>query len=1080
MLGVSLVLPIISKQENIAIAEETNNIVDRGVFHNTIDNEDGTFTLFSSISPINYLDDGNYTPINNSIYVLPQDHYARDFGYIAGTEQGLFNTFFKQNAQDSYPVVFQYERNDSNLSIALRSKLMGFGYYDPSTNNDYHILQYALNTNGTINNNVGTWSNIFTGVNATWEVKNQQIKEEIFLSNTTKTVLQNNPPSDFGFNNSESYCVFITKLDFHNLSMDNGSVNVSNDWTFNDTIYFKDHLNNTLFSFPLGFVYEQYNISNTENVISRYVKSSGNHYILSGIKATILNSMAFPVVFDPTTEYYIDSDSEDGWVYGIENGCTAGDYDTARDKAVGDSAVTTGNILCEGYRICVPDYDSRVLRAFFQFNTSGLPTGATVSSATINLTTSTKGGTNEYFAWRNWSQDDSDIDVYDYGNVSDLRISDMVDCPSTSTEYTWTLNQSGYDIIEDEGINDDYVTISMSLSDYDLNGSTMPEESSDVGHWFDESAGSDKPVLAITYTSNSAPVLSSFSVDPDHVAGVEGWDQDEDNVQVDFNIDDDDDTDKVWLLMNFSKGGTPTTPSNTSYHAKYWADNTTGNYTQNNVLVDWDFGTWTDYDGTVKVRAVLWDGSDYSASYIDDTNLDGGIDGISPDTPDDFLDIQDTTVSNAPSETWIYFNDTTSGIDNARLLIRNNTDGTRWEFSSNTWIVGSDTNSFNANDSSFDCEVSEGANFNFTDEGVTWGAKQYQLKYWVEDCASNTKGYNTYDTFTLTSEVWNYAVSCNGSTGGNVTIKTFAVSCNGSTGGNITSKTFAVSCNGSTGGNITSKTFAVSCNGSTGGNITSKTFAVSCNGTTGGNATVPIWNNVESCLDVTGGNVTVKTYAISCNGSTGGNITTKTFAVSCNGTTGGNVTIKYNTGVACIGSTGGNVTAKYWAVGCNGTTGGNVSVDVWIWAVGCNGTTGGNISEIWNYVISCNGTTGGNGTAQTLQDVIDTLNWMNETIFEGGDSVDIGFEAELMSIALTVGLFFFFFIVGYRSDKRSGGAFMLVSGFMLIGLEYVTATFLNALYIVPLLSPVAIFIIILGVRKWLYVPEGERTKSEGR
>jgi pheromone shutdown protein TraB len=83
------------------------------------------------------------------------------------------------------------------------------------------------------------------------------------------------------------------------------------------------------------------------------------------------------------------------------------------------------------------------------------------------------------------------------------------------------------------------------------------------------------------------------------------------------------------------------------------------------------------------------------------------------------------------------------------------------------------------------------------------------------------------------------------------------------------------------------------------------------------------------------------------------------------------------------------------------------------------------------------------------------------------------------AIVITFVLFALFFIVGYFSEKRSGGFFMLFSGFAFIGFDILTSPLLS-IYVSALLSPFGIFIILVGLRKALIRPEGEKSKSEGQ
>jgi len=91
----------------------------------------------------------------------------------------------------------------------------------------------------------------------------------------------------------------------------------------------------------------------------------------------------------------------------------------------------------------------------------------------------------------------------------------------------------------------------------------------------------------------------------------------------------------------------------------------------------------------------------------------------------------------------------------------------------------------------------------------------------------------------------------------------------------------------------------------------------------------------------------------------------------------------------------------------------------------------------------------------------------------------ISFDDAQLSIFFTLVLFIFFFSTGYKENKRSGGVFIILSGFCLLSFEALTVLILSSFYVIPLLTPVSIFIILLGIRKWLFPVSGEKTKSEG-
>lgn len=77
-------------------------------------------------------------------------------------------------------------------------------------------------------------------------------------------------------------------------------------------------------------------------------------------------------------------------------------------------------------------------------------------------------------------------------------------------------------------------------------------------------------------------------------------------------------------------------------------------------------------------------------------------------------------------------------------------------------------------------------------------------------------------------------------------------------------------------------------------------------------------------------------------------------------------------------------------------------------------------------------------------------------------------------------LFIVFFSAGYTERKRSGGVFLFMAGIILLGFSISTSLNFDNLLLIPILTPVAIFVMILGIRKWLYPVDGEKMKSEGK
>ena len=68
------------------------------------------------------------------------------------------------------------------------------------------------------------------------------------------------------------------------------------------------------------------------------------------------------------------------------------------------------------------------------------------------------------------------------------------------------------------------------------------------------------------------------------------------------------------------------------------------------------------------------------------------------------------------------------------------------------------------------------------------------------------------------------------------------------------------------------------------------------------------------------------------------------------------------------------------------------------------------------------------------------------------------------AVILTFALFTFFFYLGYKSEKKSGGLFMLFSGFIFLSFEALCVLLFDNMILV-FMTPFGIFIIIMGIMK---------------
>jgi hypothetical protein len=339
----------------------------------------GKNILEVSAGPINYQDEDNeWNPIECTLNLLSSNHPAYQYGYRAGNDHGLYNVYFKPNAQNSWPVAFAYNKSEDPTTHIIRSKLVGVGYLDPASNWAYKYLQQVTSSQGQIDGSSAVYEDVFTGTDVTWSYGNTELKEAITMSNTTKTLLQSHPPSEYGLNDESSYLVFITKLDHQNLNMYNASGMLSGNVTISDEkIDFKDALGYFRCALPIGDAYELNNESARQKLTYRIIQYNGNTYLLSGLKVSDLNTMTFPVIIDPTLT--VESLSSDGYIYNSNI-----IYNTAWSASTGTIS-SSAYYITIGQKKVLPGPNYYVYRGLLLFNTSSLPSNVLIDNATLSL-----------------------------------------------------------------------------------------------------------------------------------------------------------------------------------------------------------------------------------------------------------------------------------------------------------------------------------------------------------------------------------------------------------------------------------------------------------------------------------------------------------------------------------------------------------------------------------------------------------------------------------------------------------------------------------------------------------------------
>jgi len=349
--------------------------------------------------PVNYQDEtDDWVPIDCDLDVLNPFSFPYWFGYRAGNNKGLYSVYFKENIQESWPVAFAYDKSVIPTMDVVRTKLMGVGYLDPSSDWSYEYLQSVQSSTGQINGNSATYEDVFTGTDVVWTYGNTGLKEEIIISNITRNLLQDNPPSDFGLSNDDSYLVFITRLDYQNLDMYDSSGMLTGNVTITEGgVDFKDALGEFKCALPLGEAYELNDPLNSQRLTYRIIQYNGNYYLLSGLKVTDLNEMTFPVIIDPTLS--VKSSTSDGYIYK-----TSSTYNSAWASSTG-SVMDTSTFIYLGQNRASgfpSGYTYYIYRSFLHFNTSELPSNAYIDNATLSI-----------YKYADYSTTDFDITIQD-------------------------------------------------------------------------------------------------------------------------------------------------------------------------------------------------------------------------------------------------------------------------------------------------------------------------------------------------------------------------------------------------------------------------------------------------------------------------------------------------------------------------------------------------------------------------------------------------------------------------------------------------------------------------------------------
>lgn len=186
----------------------------------------------------------------------------------------------------------------------------GFGYLDWATK-QYQSLQTRQAVTPVLENNAIRWNGIFgAGTSLEYVYTPNGFKENIYVEQSARNWLANNPPSSFGLSNSSSYLMGYLECDWSGSypaeQGDGTPINWDNVTEFIDGGVYWRHpiLNSIVTALPLGWAQHNDIADPTAWAKLRYrfyKHTDGKCYLLFGAKVLALN--AYPegtIILDPT------------------------------------------------------------------------------------------------------------------------------------------------------------------------------------------------------------------------------------------------------------------------------------------------------------------------------------------------------------------------------------------------------------------------------------------------------------------------------------------------------------------------------------------------------------------------------------------------------------------------------------------------------------------------------------------------------------------------------------------------------------------------------------------------------------
>lgn len=423
-----------------------NKIVKRAKYAIHTRNEDGTITSRFTGAPMHYQDANDvWHALDTAIKNMGDDTYGAEGIPVRLLQNGLVKLY--NNVLDAE----LYSQVTSRVAV-----------YNSDTNN---IVQTEDLPVGTVDDDkLIKETDIYKH---TLTLKETGLREEI--------VIKEKP----NFITDKDYLWFVLDTVVTGMTFDDGWI----DGEFSKEEY----------KFPLPRAHDA---DGKEGNPKRYAKTiNSKQHVFTGLKFSELNQAVYPVTIDPD----FTSETADGGIDG--EGSSTFSVTRNTSASYGNTGIW---ILINTTHPIVGDY--QINRGYLKFNTSSLPSNATVTQVNLSITPENiegiQGDHDIYIIKCNWSNYDDWSNATERENAYDLAIS------SSKDDNIWanTTNLS-VDVSHSSGnLNTSWVSLSsytyyalVNEYDYDNSDPTIDEAGAVYIHSREASTSTYRPVLTVTY-----------------------------------------------------------------------------------------------------------------------------------------------------------------------------------------------------------------------------------------------------------------------------------------------------------------------------------------------------------------------------------------------------------------------------------------------------------------------------------------------------------------------------------------------------------------------------------------------------